>query len=389
MRNVDALIDRCGDSLSALFTIRYPMYRDIIEPVYHNRGGIRGQQEAWSSTAIRIHKRMVEDIIGGAVLPPVVLGVVEEDMDFAQFQAMDEDQVQQWLREHAESLCLLDGVQRTTALIKAAEKSDLGDYQIRVELWISKRVNGLIYRMLVLNSVQTSRDIRRQLEGVFGAVLKQVQRNAPDIVISSKDGECRRGAGQYPSDDILECYLAFCARKEKIDTSERLSDAFVRLDFLDVTASYDSILLFADALSMMGRLDQCFARDAQAEEKKHSERIRSGIDIFGSQVARVGFIVATAIQMLGSPGAGQSRETLTANWQSHKDSLLVLLDRMNAMDDSEWSVFLALPVLSERLGTKRASNAGAYERAFFKGAFSALYEESDHLSSFEVCWNAY
>lgn len=158
---VDALLDRRGDSLSVLLTMRCPMYRDIIEPAYHNCGGMRERIETLrSSTAIRIRKRMVDDIVSGTVLPPVVLRAVEEDLDFARFQALDEEQVLQWLLEHRESLSLLDGVQRTRALIEAAEKADLSDYWIRVELWIVKSVNSLIYRILVLNCGPSSRDIR-------------------------------------------------------------------------------------------------------------------------------------------------------------------------------------------------------------------------------------
>ena len=93
--------------------------------------------------------------------------------------------------------------------------------------------------------------------------------------------------------------------------------------------------------------------------------------------------------MLGRPGSDQSKETLTSKWKSYKSAFLALLDRMNAMDPSELSDFLALPLLSERLTRKGVSRDDSYEREFFKKAFLTLYEECGNLSSFAVCWNAY
>ena len=194
---------------------------------------------------------------------------------------MQEDQAIQWLRDHAQSLSLLDGVQRTVALQEAAEMAELTDYCIRVELWVARTANELIYRMLVL----APRDIRRQVETVFAVILRQIQSIVPGIVVY-KDDECRRSAEHYRSDDILELYLAFCSRKEKFDRKERLSDVFVRLDFLDVTSAGDSIQQFAEALSLLGKLDQSFARATCAEEYGS---FRTGTDVFRSLPACVGF----------------------------------------------------------------------------------------------------
>ena len=52
-------------------------YLSMVESAYKNRGGLEGQREKLRTTsAIRIRKRMVEDIAAGAVLPPIVIGVV-------------------------------------------------------------------------------------------------------------------------------------------------------------------------------------------------------------------------------------------------------------------------------------------------------------------------
>lgn len=385
---MDYLYDQRGNCTSFMLKVKFPDYHALIDCAYRNRGGIEGQRGALkSSTAIRIRKRMVDDIVRGTVLPPVVIGAAIGDTDFSDFMEMDDEQMIGWLTHNAEELSLIDGMQRTTSMIEASKMGDLSNYEIRLEFWLAKSVNNLIYRMLVLNSGQVPWDVRRQLETVFGSVLKQIKVDNPDIEIFGIDeGRRRRNAKQYQSDNILELYLAFGSRKEKIDIKERLSDEFVRLDFLDLTSSDESIQQFSEALSLMGKLDACFCRVPQAENK---ERFQNGIDIFSSQPACVGFIVSTAILMLGRPGSTQDKEILLKRWKNHKKTLIVLIEKMEQMQLDELSSFLSLPMLSEKLNSKKSGKVGDFEREFFKVAFTALYEEGEHLSSFEICWNAY
>lgn len=385
---MDYLLDQRGNCTSFMLKVKFPDYHALIDCAYQNRGGIEGQRGALkSSTAIRIRKRMVDDIVKGTVLPPVVIGAAIGNTDFSDFREMNDKQMIDWLTHHAEELSLIDGMQRTTSMIEASKIGDLSNYEIRLEFWLAKSVNNLIYRMLVLNSGQVPWDVRRQLETVFGTVLKQIKTDNSDIEIFSLDeGRRRRNPKQYQSDNILELYLTFGSRKEKIDIKERLSDEFVRLDFLDLTSSDESIRQFGEALSLMGKLDACFSRIVQTENK---ERFQNGIDIFNSQPACVGFIVSTAILMLGRPGSTQDKKILQERWTIHRNSLETLIKSMEQMEIDKLSLFLSLPMLSEKLISKKSGKVGDFEREFFKAAFTALYEEGEHLSSFEICWNAY
>lgn len=387
---MDYLMDRRGNCMSVMFTVMFPQYADLINSAYKNRGGIEGQRGALkSSTAIRIRKRMIDDIANGTVLPPVVIGVAIDGIDYKAFSEMSEHTLISWLIKHAEDLSLIDGMQRTTAMMEAAKFADLSEYKIRVELWLAQSVNNLIYRMLVLNSGQVPWDVRRQLETVFSSVLKQIHHDVPDIeIFGIDDGRRRRNAKQYQSNNILEMYLVFGSRKEKIDIKERLSDEFVRLDFLDLTSNDESTHQFTLALSLMGKLDACFAK-VTTDPEEDKERFLNGIDIFNSQPACIGFMVSTAILMLGRPGNTQPKELLKEKWNNYRKSFEGLLDRMEKMSMEELKEFLALPMLSEKLSGKKSSKVGDFEREFFKVAFTTLYEEGENLSSFEICWNAY
>lgn len=335
---------------------------------------------------------MIEDIIQGTVLPPVVVGAVVGEQSFDYFKRLSEAQFVSWLIENAGDISLIDGMQRTTALIAAEkEKKDgLKDYQLRVEVWLAKSINHLIYRMLILNSGQVPWNIKRQLQTVFNSLLKKIRNEVPNITIFTQDEKRRRTAPmQYQASDILELYLVFGSRKERIDIKEKLSDEFVRLDFIDVTSSDQSSDLFCRALHLMGELDQCFGNYQSDETSTGDERFFNGKDIFFSQPARVGFITATALLMLGRPGSTKSKEILDAEWSKKEDFLKELIRKLHSFNPSQLKEFLALETLSEKLLNKKVSKVGDYEREFFKTAFYTMYEESMDLGTLEVCWNAF
>jgi len=379
--------------MSFLMTIEYPKYKQIVDAAYANKGGIEGQRDVLkASTAIRIRKRMIEDIIKGTVLPPVVIGAVISDQSFDDFLHLSEDQLVSWLVEHNDVISLIDGMQRTTALM-AAEKealNGLADYKLRVEVWLAKNVNHLIYRMLILNSGQVPWDIKRQLQTVFSTLLKKIRNDVPNITIFTQDDNKRRVApAQYQASDILELYLVFGSRKEKIDIKEKLSDEFVRLDFIEVTSVDESSDLFCRALSLLGELDKCFGRYQNDQTEITGERFLNGKDIFGSQPARVGFIAATAQLMLGRPGSTQPKEITNAKWEEKNILMDKLIEKINQIELPQLKEFLALETLSEKLLIKKVSKVGDFEREFFKTAFYTMYEEIENLGTLEVCWNAY
>lgn len=83
---MDCLFDKRSDCMSIAFTISYPEYKELINHAYENRGGIEGQRGTLkTSTAIRIRKRMVEDITKGTILPPVVIGAAVKETNYDEF----------------------------------------------------------------------------------------------------------------------------------------------------------------------------------------------------------------------------------------------------------------------------------------------------------------
>ena len=77
---MDLIHDRRTDCYSALGKMKVGEYLNLARGAHAQRGGISGQREVIkTTTAKRIRDRMVSDIRAGAVLPPVVIGVVVGD----------------------------------------------------------------------------------------------------------------------------------------------------------------------------------------------------------------------------------------------------------------------------------------------------------------------
>lgn len=390
---MDSLFDARGKCMSFMLTLKYSQYKPIIDAAYSKRGGIEGQRDVIkASTAIRIRKRMIDDIIQGTVLPPVVIGAVIGDLEYEEFSKKNSSELVTWLLDNSDSISLIDGMQRTTAMIAADSEKEggLGEYELRVEIWLAKNINHLIYRMLILNSGQVPWDIKRQLQTVFSSVLKKIQADVENITIYTQDeGKRRNAPAQYQASDILELYLVFGSRKEKIDIKEKLSDEFVRLDFIDVTSSDDSGDLFCEALKLLGDLDSCFGRFQAAKKINQDDRFANGKDLFSSQPARVGFITASALHMLGRPGSTSNKQLIYTKWVEKRKLISDLLNKLNNLETNELGEFLALDALSEKLANKKVSKVGDYEREFFKTAFFTMYDIGSEIGNMEECWNSF
>ena len=370
-------------------------YLDLIREAHANQGSISGQRSTLATTtAKRIRTRMVSDIVQGAVLPPLVVGLVLVQRRFDELETSDEFEIGTVFPGNgSDELSIIDGMQRTSALIEAVSlDGNVRSRSLRVEFWLTTSVRAMVYRMLVLNTGQVPWTINRQLTVVYAPLLSELETRVPDIDrIISTDSQGRRVAGaQYRTDSIVELYIAFSLRKTSVDTREQVSDEFSRLDFVDNVADQDFQEQFYDTMGMLARLDTAFSSfvnedaDADADE---SGQLTRGRHVFDSQPARIGFLVAIGVAVLGRPGA--DRDPLE---RKRKISALVLRQadlctRLNAMSSEALGDFLRLDVLREILD-RRVAQVGRYQRAVYGEAFKVLVEEEFQVPNMEQCWRA-
>jgi len=375
------------DCLSALVQIRTGDYLELVKDAHEQRGGIAGQRDVLkTTTAKRIRDRMISDIQAGAVLPPVVIGVVVDDPTAKVLEGGKHDQDALLQCIAGQELSIIDGMQRTASLIEAGTAdSTVFDRDMRVEFWIAKSVRALIYRMLVLNTGQVPWTLARQLSVVYAPLLHEIKlhvKNLDKVFTPDKPGR-RVGSGQFSSDSLVELYLAFSLRKTNVDPRESLSEEFSRLDFVQNLSDEAFQDHFYKILSLLVDLDLAFER----YEGQRTGRFSRGKDVFGSQPARIGFIVAVALHVVGRPGLDRSLTDRNARMKAITKQVGILKARLAKLSADKVGDFLRLDILSEVLD-KKVGQVGRYERGVFSDAFRVLLEEEFAIPNMEPCWRA-
>ncbi|MDX9943173.1 MAG: hypothetical protein RBS35_00130 [Azonexus sp.] len=388
----DRLHDQRVDCYSIMTTMRTGDYLDLVEAAYQNRGGIEFQREKLRTTsAIRIRRRMVEDIVNGAVLPPVVVGVVLAPDDFSLATKLAAKQVVPTIKQQEDDrISIIDGMQRTTALREAmASAPEVGKRPMRVEFWISESTNSLIYRMLVLNTGQVPWNLRSQVEVVFRSLILEIEGQVGGLeVLQLNDGRRRSKGGQFQANELVELFLVFGARKEKIDIRERLADEFTKLDFMEAASDKDFAKHFCNAMDVLVRLDVLF--DRFKKKSGNAVRFTSGKDLFASQPACVGLITAIATDVFGRPGVNRPTTDQAKRLEKIIRGLAKLEKKLQKLDNEEIGDFLGFQTLNEAIARgKSGLSVGDMEREFFLKAFQVLLEEDFALADMTPCWRAY
>ncbi|ENY3730448.1 hypothetical protein ACFXK8_003814 [Enterobacter kobei] len=387
--NKYVLEDKRVNCLSVIHTPTLREYLDFANEAYKNKGGINGQRAPLKTkTAQTIRERMVDDIIGGAVLPPIVIGVIIDEELYNEIKNIKDDISFEEVRKkfNTASLSIIDGMQRTTALLSAVQSSaELYNKKIRVEYWLSTSMNSLIYRMLVLNTGQVPWDIKRQLDTIYEPIINDLHETIPNLDIQLIGQSARRTqAGQYQSSKLIEYFLCFSSRKTDVDLKEKVSEDFARMDAIESTSDNDFLSRFKIVIKLMVDLDHEFSR---YRDDNQQGRIKSGKDIFTSIPAGAGFVAAAATYIYGPPGFKNNKVDCDAATEELKNKVESLISKLKSCKDQELGMFLQFALLNEKLST-RSSKIGQYERDFFFKAFEACFKYIERLETLEPCWQA-
>lgn len=383
------LEDKRVDCLSIIHTTKLSQYLIFAEKAYAEKGGIYGQRAPLKTkTAQTIRERMVSDIIDGAVLPPIVIGVIVDDLTYNEIKNVSDETSFEKLNDTIDksNLSIIDGMQRTTALLEAVkENKNVNNKTIRIEYWFSKSMNSLIYRMLVLNTGQVPWDIKRQLDTIYDSIIKELKHSIPNLDVRLIGQSSRRTqAGQYQSSKLIEYFLCFSSRKIDVDLKEKVSEDFARMDAIESTSDNDFLTNFKSVLKLMVDLDHEFSR---FKDEQQEGRIKVGKDIFTSIPAGVGFVAAAATYIYGPPGFKLSKQESDKSCQELILNISGLIEKLSKLNEKELGVFLQFSLLNEKLSAKSAK-IGQYEREFYYKAFEACMKYVDRLEDFGPCWQA-
>ncbi|QLB14275.1 hypothetical protein A6B39_01840 [Mannheimia granulomatis] len=383
MRYLNSLHDKRVNCYSIMVEMPVKDFLTLVEKSYENQGGIEGQRSALKTkTAITIRKRMVEDVKKGTVLPAIVLGVMDESFQESDLQP---DSFKEFIdRIPSTSISIIDGMQRTTALkeILSSENNTLPN--VRIEFWISNKLNSLIYRMLVLNTGQVPWEMARQLETIYSQLLASIKDNIPeDIEIFNKDLKPRRlSDNQFEAHKIIQLYIVFTSRRYDLNLKDKVAEDFARLDLIETNSIENLLEYFIKTFNLFSSLHKVFSNVNQGENK----RIKSGGDIFKSDTALTGFFAAVSIMLFKKPGYEMpSVDIIEKKMNEINDNLNALIEKLNSKEHDELRDFLSLNALDERLNQK-SGQVGKFERDLFFNAFTIMINDANELESLDPCW---
>lgn len=383
---------------SVLTEMKVIDYLSVVEHSYKNKGGLKQQRPPLKTASARdIRNRMVADITKGAVLPPVVLGIVDKENSYVDYINEREGLVKFLLENQApDNVTIIDGMQRTTAIMEAVEKdNEVLNMSIRVEIWFASSVSPLIYRMLILNTGQIPWDITRQLDTIYSPLINEIKSKLPEIDIYTKDDSARRsGAAQYQSSHIIELYMIFSSREVNIEVKETMKNDFARLNIIESAERYEFLEYFIESLSYIAKFDRIFSRattpliEAYLEKinlSNSSWKIKNGQDIFKSAPARAGFISSIASFIFDDAGFDIEWSSVPEKISQMKNDLNHIIDKLETMPDESVVEFISLETLNEKLGVK-VGKVGEYERELYNKSFSSMRSNANRLMSMKPCW---
>ncbi|MED1265472.1 hypothetical protein P4U03_02035 [Bacillus mycoides] len=392
---MDVLKDLRVDCFSLMKTYQIKEYLGIIETAYKQKGNIEGQRVALKTkSAITIRNRMKSDIVRGTILPPVVVGIVVGEDGFNRIEKMHEARDYAELEEiinaaDSNTISIIDGMQRTTSIMEAINESQaVLEREIRVEFWITKNVNSLLYRMLILNTGQVPWNLKRQIEVVYNPLIKELTDNVESMTLWSVENPSNRTSfGEYQAEKIVELFLVFGTREVKVDTKGALADEFTKLDFIGVTSENQLNELFMRFLEIMIKFDEIVFELTLDPDVVEDEKFKSGKDLFGSQTLKAGFMAAIAQYIFGIPGEEYSKEKQNEKVAYLMDLFEHYFEKLKEKNDEELIEYLDFITLNEYMKTVNRG-IGDFERKFFNKAFETLIDKKFELENLTPCWRA-
>ena len=393
MSDLNIIKDESTNTTSILLNLELGEYLKIVDRAYSEQGGLEGQRAPLKTqTAKRIRQQMITDFEKGGILPPVVIGV-ETEKEFNPTKLSKEELLEfldTAIASGDDLISIIDGMQRTTAMREADINAgnQLLSRPVRVEFWISESTHQHLYRMLVLNTGQVPWSLRRHLEVVFNSLKKDIKRYIPDCdLVEIDDNSKRQSAGQYNFSSIIEMFLVIGTRTERVETKEKLTAEFLKLDFIESSSKHELTDIFLKILKVVYDLDTVMS--SKRVNSLDEGKFKKPFNLFSSQPVLIGFSVSAAQYILGRPGRKLSQEQINSNLTNFVNGYSELIHRLDSLTKEEMESFLSLDMLNEVFKNYTSgSNIGDLQRSFFKNAFNVILEVNFDMDDMNICWRA-
>lgn len=260
-------------------------------------------QRAKVPSSKNIYSLLKEDLVMGCVIPPIVLSI------FSAFDAdmSDKKQVEKYIYENKHKLIILDGLQRTFTIqdiyntyINNADSKVL-ENRIRVEVYLGLNREGVLYRMLTLNTGQTRMSLRHQIEMIYQDLLNS--KDEDDLrFIKDTEKDNKKKFDVFYFSEAVDAFTSYLNNDYLQLTREKI---LVSIEtFSDLTKLKNNRDAFIDLMSIYSQFiamaEQCL-ENKEEDLKQWAEEAginpvfgTNAINIFNKSQSMTGFGAAVA-----------------------------------------------------------------------------------------------
>ena len=337
-----------------------------------------------------VYSLLRSDLKMGCTIPPIVLAERNNTDDIESYISRNGwKDVTPLIKP--ENLMILDGLQRTFTLLDVRreleeDKDSLERYllnPIRIEIYVGIDKIGILYRMLTLNTGQTSMPIRHQVEILYSDLIKEDDRSEYKFYKQS-DKRQVKGEKEFYYRDAVECFYAYMQRDpngidrvsllDDISNLEKLSKENQQADlFMSIVKAFSAFLLRMNQITGNWHVDGENADD-------FSSIGCSIIKIFNKSVVMSGFGAAI----------GDLKDSHIINEVPEIESLISAIS-LNGTSPEE-----TLKKLADIINNIKAdaSKIGAEQRRYYHCLFKYLFVDvkdgkCDFKSSCECAYRRY
>lgn len=210
-------------------------------------------------SAKNIYSLLKDDLVTGCIIPPIVLSIFDDYQNLADDKATIID----YVNEHKDNLIILDGLQRTFTIQEIYNQEDLENKSevleqvIRVEFYLGLNREGVLYRMLTLNTGQTRMSLRHQIEMIYRDLL--FKDNDAHLVFLKDTEKEQKATNIFYFNEAVDAFTSFLngdylqiTREKLLDTIETFSELSKlknnRDAFIDLMKLYSLFLKKANEL---------------------------------------------------------------------------------------------------------------------------------------------
>jgi hypothetical protein len=341
-----------------------------------------------------IREILKADLQKGCIIPSIVLatyGKSVKDISFESIPGLALDIINNSIRNR--ELLIIDGLQRTYVMLALKEELQKKDDEaakefffkqpIRVEIYIGLKRMGLLYRMITLNTGQTTMSTRHLMEILYHDY-SDVDLGGIKLVSDKEGVATASNTKEFNFKEILDGFNSYIEKDEGIIVRTEILDNIKNLDVLKDEVYVERDLFKDFILSYKHFLDSILTKSRNWEfDTTYVES--SGIEIksnpFGSNTIQV-FKNSQALTGFGA-ALGQLKEIKNLSF----DEINIIISEIYTTND-DWNYTLSSMIADIDLINNRSKKIGNDQRYYFRTFFRAIFnKESDQYLNFSKAAN--